>query len=166
MKGRMDKVGDWSKVGLLVKNLPMELKAAQVTALKHWGLKAEGIAKKHISAQDLSWAALSPAYLAAKVRAGHSENTLVATSSYFQSITSWVDVTKMESYAGVKKTAKDEDGNIIADIAATHEFGSVAANIPARPLWQPTFEETMEWFLQSDSRPAIIFSKNIKKYGV
>jgi len=166
MAGGMDKVGDWSKIGLLINNLPMELEKAQITALKHWGLKAEGLAKKHISMQDLGWKPLKPSTIATKIRAGHSENILVATSSYFQSITSWVDKSEMKSYAGVKKTAKDADGNVIADIAAVHEFGSVAGNIPKRELWHPTFKETMEWFMDSNSRPAIIFSKNIKKYGL
>lgn len=166
MKGKLDKVGDWNKIGLLIQNMPMELKKAQVTALKHWGLKAEAIAKKHISAQDLGWKPLKPETISAKVRAGYSENILVATSSYFQAITSWVDTKEMKAHAGVKKTAKDADGNMIADIAAVHEFGSESGNIPKRELWHPTFKETLEWFKKSNSRPAIIFAKNIKKYGV
>ena len=72
----------------------------------------------------------------------------------------------MIAYAGVKKTAKGKDGEEIADVAATHEFGSRSGGIPARPLWQPVFAETMDWFESSDSRPSIIFMKNIKKYGV
>lgn len=166
MKSGMEKVGDWSKIGLFIKNLSTELEKAQLTALEHWGLKAEGTAKKHISSQDLGWKPLKPSTLATKIRAGHSDNILVATSSYFQSITSWVDKSDMKAYAGVKRTAKDADGNIIADIAAVHEFGSVVANIPKRELWHPTFNETTKWFMSSNSRPAIIFSKNIKKYGL
>ena len=160
------RVGDWEKVANAISHIGEEMKNAQIMAMRRWALKAEGLAKKHIRSQDLKWKALEAATISAKVRKGHSENILVATSSYFQSITSWVDTVEMKAYAGVKKQAKDADGNIIADIAATHEFGSKDGNIPARPLWQPVFAETMNWFKSSDSRPAIIFKNNMKKYGI
>lgn len=160
------KTGDWGKVALLIGNLSKEMRHASVTSLRQFGLKAEGTAKKHMSNQDLGWAALKPATLAAKLRNGQSENILIATSSYFQSITSWVDEKDMTAYAGVKKLAKNSEGDVIADIAAVHEYGSQSGIIPARPLWHPTFGETVKWFLTSNSRPDIIFLRNIKKYGV
>lgn len=160
------RIGDWEKVARLISNLEEEMKKAQIQSLKRWGLKAEALAKKHISTQDLSWTPLKPSTISAKIRKGYSENILVATSSYFQSITSWVDISTMSSYAGVKKTAKGKDGEVVADIAATHEFGSKDGGIPARPLWQPVFSETMDWFEKSDSRPSVIFLNNIKKYGI
>lgn len=160
------KIGDWEKVGALIGNLSKEMERAVQMSLMRWGLKAEGLAKSHMSKQDLGWAALKPSTLANKVRKGYSDNILIATSSYFQSITSWVDKESNTVYAGVKKTATDKEGNVIADIAAVHEYGSEAAGIPKRELWHPTFDEVVDWFEKSDSRPAIIFSKNIKKYGV
>lgn len=162
----IQRVGEWERVASLIDNLELEMQKARVQSIKQWVLKAEGLAKKHIRSQDLGWAALKPATISAKIRKGYSENVLVATSSYFQSITSWVDISTMTGYAGVKKTAKGPNGEEIADIAATHEFGSIAGGIPARPLWQPVFKETMEWYEKSASRPAIIFMNNIKKYGV
>lgn len=162
----MQRIGDWEKVAYLISHLGEEMKKAQLQAMQRWGLKAEALAKKHIQAQDLGWTPLKPSTISAKIRKGYSENILVATSSYFQSITSWVDKDKMIAYAGVKKTAKGKDGEEIADVAATHEFGSRSGGIHARPLWQPVFAETMDWFESSDSRPSIIFMKNIKKYGV
>lgn len=158
------KVGDWEKVALLVANLAKEMEIARTTALKRWGLKAEGLAKGHMSKQDLGWVALKPETIAEKIRKGHSENILIATSDYFQAITSWhMDNTV---YAGVKKIATNSDGEQIADIAATHEYGSDAANIPPRPLWQPVFLETMQWFNLGGNSPVDIFNRNIKKYGV
>lgn len=162
----MKRIGDWEKVTALISNLQEEMVKAQITCLKHWGLKAEALAKKHIQDQDLPWAPLKPATLSEKIRKGYSENILVATSSYFQAITSWVDTDKMSATAGVKKTAQGKNGEQLADVAAVHEFGSQTAKIPARPLWQPTFEETMRWFEKSDSRPGIILMKNLKKYGI
>lgn len=158
------KIGDWEKVALLIANLAREMELARDLALKRWGLKAEGLAKGHMSKQDLGWQALKPETIAKKIRAGHSENTLIATSDYFQAITSW----HMDSsvYAGVKKSARDSEGNDIADIAATHEYGSDSGNIPERPLWQPVFLETMQWFNLGGNSPVDIFNRNIKKYGV
>lgn len=164
MSGEMRKVGDWAKVGAVIANLGMEMERARSLSLKRWGLKAEGLAKKHMSSQDLGWTALKAATISAKIRKGQSENILIATSDYFQAITSWAD--KERAYAGVKKQITNAEGEVIADIAAIHEFGYEAGGIPARPLWQPVYEETMKWFLASDSTPIRIFAKNIQKYNV
>lgn len=160
----MQKVGDWDKVGLLLANLAKEMEIARQLSLQRWGLKAEQIATKHISSQDLGWKPLDPKYLADKVRKGLSENILVATSDYFQAIQSWVDKKTATAYAGVKKQVLNSEGEVIADIAAVHEFGSKSGKIPARPLWQPTFKETVDWFWKSDYTPEKIFIKNIRKY--
>jgi hypothetical protein len=131
-------------------------------SLARFGLKAEGIAKKHINRQDLGWRPLDPATLAQKIRAGHSENILVATSSYFQSITSWV-FGGQTALAGVKRSARNEDGELLANIAAVQEFGSESAGIPARPLWKPTYEETMEWHV-TNNLPSMYFMAAVSKY--
>lgn len=162
----MKKIGEWNKVKNLIGNLAYEMKKAQIISLKQWSLKAEGIAKGHMSSQDLGWTDLQPSTLANKVRKGLSSNILIATSDYFQSITSWVDEGEYTAYAGVDKKARNAEGEVIADIAAAHEFGVDSINLPDRPLWRPTFAEVMKWYKQSDSRPDIIFVKNIKKYGV
>jgi len=158
------KIGQWEKVAYLVGHMGAEMKKAQLMSLKRFGLKAEGNAKSHMSKQDLGWTALKPATISAKIRKGYSENILIATSSYFQSITSWVDEAEMKTHVGVKKGAKGKDGEVLEDIAAVHEYGSRSGGIPARPLWRPVFAETLEWFKTSDSRPGIIFMNNIKKY--
>lgn len=158
----LNRVGDWDKTKRVIGMLSKEMDNARTIALKRWGLKAEGIAKKHISAQDLSWKPLEPATISAKIRKGYSDNILVATSSYFQSITSWVKDGR--AMAGVRKTAKDIDGNVIADIAAVHEFGSRAGNIPARPLWKPTLDETMQWFSNKENHPSTIFLELISRH--
>lgn len=158
------RIGDWEKTAYLITHMAEEMKKAQLLALKRFGLKAEGNAKSHMSKQDLGWVALRPATISAKLRKGYSENILIATSSYFQSITSWVDEAEMKTHVGVKKGAKGRNGELIEDIAAVHEYGSRSGGIPARPLWTPVFAETLEWFKTSDSRPAIIFMNNIKKY--
>ncbi len=157
------KVGNWEKVARLIKAIKPEMIAARNESLQRWGLKAEGLAKKHISMQDLNWKPLKPETLAAKIRAGYSTNILVQTSTYFQSITSWADLTGGMVFAGVKKQARDKEGNVLADIAAVHEYGSVSGKIPKRPLWQPTFEEVMVWHI-AKNQPEKLFEARIKKY--
>jgi hypothetical protein len=165
------KIGDWNKVVSLVFSISKGMEKARETSLKRFGLKVEGLAKTHISTQDLNWKPLSPTYKAWKLRGGGknntkklSENILVATSTYFQSITSWVDGETV--YAGVRREASYADGAKVANIAAVHEFGSPSRNIPARPLWKPSYKEAIAWHKTSNS-PEKLFLENIKKkYGI
>lgn len=155
------KEGAWDKVRQLITSLKGDMKEARDLCLKRWGLKAEAIARGHISAQDLGWRPLKPKTIAAKVRQGYSENILVMTSSYFQSITSTVKGDT--AFAGVKRGVKHKSGQEMVKIAAVHEFGNT--NTPARPLWGPTYEETMQWTVKSN-RPADILQGILeKKYG-
>lgn len=155
------KVGDWGKVTRLVNELGKEALRAQRLSLMRWGLKAEAIAKLHISKQDLNWAELNPDYLAKKVREGKSENILVATSTYFGSITSYV--LSDAAYAGVRKNIVDDKGIEIANIAAVLEYGSPKMGIPERPLWKPTLIEVTIWHAKYNT-PEQHFVKNLKKY--
>lgn len=157
------KIGDWDKVERLVHALRPEMVAAKNESLARWGLKAEGLAKKHISSQDLGWKPLAASTISSKVRRGYSENILVMTSTYFQSITSWADKGANTVYAGVKKEARSADGEQLWNIARIQEYGSYSGKIPARPLWQPVFAETMEWHMRMN-RPEILFAKRIAKY--
>jgi hypothetical protein len=147
-----------------MKALKTEWEASKTIALKRWGLKAEGIAKGHISSQDLGWQALKAETISKKVRAGFSENILVQSSDYFQAITSWVDTAEGKAFAGVRRSAKNAQGDEIGMIARVHEFGSDSGVIPARPLWKPTYDEAMEWFKTSNSRPDRIFAQRIRRY--
>lgn len=156
------KTGDWKKVEKLIGNLSKEMKDARDTSLKRFGMKAEALAKQHMSKQDLNWKPLSPVTVAGKVRAGLSENILVATSDYFRAITSWTDTGTGTAYAGVTRTVKNKDGKVIADIAKIHEYGS--KNIPQRPLWRPVLAENLDWFPKSKSTPQVLFRKSLMKY--
>lgn len=157
--GSAKKIGDWAGVKELVFNLGGEMKKARTQCLMRWGLKAEALARGHISAQDLQWRALSPDYLAWKATEGYSTNILVMTSSYFQSITSLVK--DKTAFAGVKIGSKNLKGNDLVSLAAVHEYGN--NRTPARPLWQPVYEETMAWTVKENSPTKILIS-NLAKY--
>lgn len=161
MASSIEKTGDWGRVGNVISNLTKEMKSAQVLCLRRWGLKAEGIAKQHISSQDLGWKALQPSTKAFKARMGYSDNILVMTSTYFQSISSEVVGSKV--YAGVKRGVRENGGAEVDSVARVHEYGNAGRGIPARPLWGPTYEETMEWTYTNNS-PVTYFMDAIKKY--
>lgn len=162
------RIGDWNAFTRLAMNLERELHLARIQCLRRWSLKAEAVAKGHLSSQDLAnsiWQPLSPYTILKKSLAGNSLNTLIETSAYFQSITSWVSVANGVAYVGVKRTATYTNRSgykRIADVARLQEFGSLAANIPARPLWEPTYNETMKWHLVHN-RVGDIFLNNIRK---
>lgn len=151
------KVGDWEKIGHIIANLGKHMEDSRQISLKRFGLKAEAIAKTHISKQDLGWRPLKAATISQKVRKGLSSNILVATSSYFQSITSWHK--KDTVYIGVNRTARNKTGQVIANIARVHEYGS--GSIPKRPLWRPSFQEVMAWHLKHND-PRIHLAKKLK----
>lgn len=159
----IEQTGDWRAVEALIRAIKTEAFIATQQSMSRVGLKAEAIAKTHMSKQDLGWKPLSPKYLASKVRRGLSDNTLIATSTYFQSITSWNNGQKV--FVGVKKQAVSEDGELLADIAKVHEFGSVTRSIPARPLWQPTLTEALDWLSKDKAnRPETIFMQRLQKF--
>jgi len=149
-----EKTGDWEEVKRVIASISGNMQMARKTSLMRFGLKAEGIAKKHISAQDLPWKPLKAATIRRKSNAGYSTNILTETSTYFRSITSYV--VGETAYAGVKRDVKEDDGTLVADIAKLHEYGSLSGKIPARELWLPTFEETVTWHIKSN-QPAKIF---------
>lgn len=162
--GSFSKVGDWEKATLLIKNLKQEIEDAHIKSLQRFGLKMESVVLNHISKQDLGWKPLDPKYLSQKVKKGLSENILVATSDYYNSIQSWVDKSKKVAYIGVKKGKKDKEGNEIGHIARVHEFGSSSGRIPARPLWKPSYKKVKEWYFKSEHTPDKIVIKSLKKY--
>lgn len=160
----LTRIGDWTRAGNLVNALRNEAIKSREIALKRMGLSAEKIAKQHISSQDLKWAPLNADYKAAKVRKGMSENILVATSSYFQQITSWTADGTV--YVGVKKVARNKSGQELANIAAVHEYGSTTANIPARPLWRPTLSDLKAAIAKNQVfySPAHIFHERLRRF--
>lgn len=161
----MRKTGNWTGVSRLMGTLPQTLEEAKQLSLRRWSLKAEQLAKSHMSAQDLGWTPLKSKTVAARLKKGQSQFLeddliLIATSSYFQSITSWA--TNNVALVGVKKGTIGKDGQVIDVVARVHEFGSETKNIPARPLWQPTLDETMRWHYRNN-RPEYLFKLAAKK---
>lgn len=168
MKAHIKRIGNWPAFARLAANLTNELNRAYYLSLRRWGLKAEAIAKGHISTQDLAnttWAPLSTRHLQYKSRKGYSLDTYVMTSTYFQNITTWVDRVAGECYVGVKRGVMHKADGVVQpldELARTLEYGFTAHNLPARPLWEPTLNETMQWHLKFN-RPGTIFLDILRK---
>lgn len=94
---------------------------------------------QHIENQDLGWAKLDDDYLERKKRAGLSQHKLIATSTLMNSITVH-QVNDESAFVGVLRTAPSQGGDQVM-IGSVMEYGSPARNIPARPLFGPTFKE-------------------------
>ena len=125
--------GDWKVLEDVLRNTPNIIKKTNERSLRRVSLKAERMAVKFVRNQNLSWKPLSEKYLKAKVKAGKSNKILIGDSDYIQSITSGAKGNK--AVTGVSKTAKNKEGDKIANIGMVQEYGSIARNIPARPLW-------------------------------
>lgn len=185
----LEKIGDWVKVRKLTRNLKADLSEVNKKSLAKVGLFAERQAVMALQRQELDWQPLSEKYLEAKKKRGESEKILIATSTYIQSITSQVggqmlrdangkfmgkaaqkmSGTKLPEnvvFAGVLKDVKDENGEEIANIAATLEYGSEKRNIPARPLWKVVYRRTGQWLAFTNLFAEEAYKFIVKKYGI
>jgi hypothetical protein len=151
----LERIGDWARVARIIRNLSRIIESARNVWLIRMAAKGEAIAVGHISAQDLNWKRLKASTVRAKVKKGQSEDIYVATSTYFQSITSWVAGDK--AYIGVKRGVTNPDGQQVGNIAKWMEYGT--STMPARPLWQPTFKELMAWQWQHNDFRQIVLEK-------
>lgn len=146
----VNKIGDWERARNVISHLAQDMSAALKESLPVVALKAERIAVLHVRNQDLNWQGLKDATLKQKSKKGWSNKIMIATTDYISSITSYA--THDTAFAGVKKDAKNRDGESLVSIAAVMEFGH--ATTPARPLWGPTYKETLAWMKKEK-----IFSK-------
>lgn len=147
------KIGNWTGITRLTRAMDVEIRKANKQSLMKIGLKAEQIAVKHIRNQDLNWQSLSPATVTRKSRLGQSDKTLMATTDYIQAITSYA--TSDTAFAGVRKRATNRTGEDLTMIAAVLEFGT--GDIPERPLWRPTYDETVSWIKSTKILPRQVY---------
>lgn len=149
--------GNWDGIMRMVSKMPDEIDRVNQKSLKKIALKTEREAVLSLRNQDQPWVPLKPEYLAYKTSKGKSEKILIASSTYIQNITS-VDK-KNQAFAGVLRNARSEDGEILANIAVVHEFGSIARNIPARPLWVPVSKKIHKFVTNTK-----FFTKEVLNY--
>lgn len=149
----MSLTGNWNKTIRKLRNFQIELeqKLYQTTAAA--AEYVESVAVGHLRNQDLPWQPLKESYSRRKKSAKGkgsrrlSEKILIATGTYFQSISTYVD--GLNAFVGIKRgVAREADGTDVVNIARVHEKGYEAGGIPKRPLWEPTFQETKPKIIQ------------------
>lgn len=139
------KFGDWEKVDKLLHNFDATVlagfKAGQYSAAK----KLKKAVKRNIreNGGSLGWQPLSYKYQEYKMELGFDpDRILYLTGTYYWNINIWSN--GLTYYVGVKKGLRNHftGGNItVGQIANILEHGSATKNIPARPLWFPTYRQ-------------------------
>ncbi len=144
-------IGDWYGVQKMVNSFNRVAKTTSRIYLNTFADLAAGIAKDHITSQDLNWKALSMAWLDYKQRQGWTEDIYTATGSYYHNIVPIVNMGTLTAFAGVRHgVLSQSSGEPLVAVAEMMEYGFmdypfVAGGLQARPLWTPTFEEVMIW---------------------
>jgi len=159
MDGKMQKVGDWNKVKYLIRGLRKNAQHAIKISLLRIGKQGVKVSKGHIDSQDLAWKPLAASTVAQKASQNKDPRILVSSNRYYDSITYKVQGNGV--FIGVPKGAQTEQGESLVVIAAVHEFGALSKNIEARPLWQPTGSELVEW-AKDNANPAKILLDALK----
>lgn len=156
-KVEIKKVGDWNLMDRLTNVMKHDIGDTLETEMKQIGLEGEAKAVSHIKNQDLSWKPYKDnKYSESKSRRGLSDKMLVATSDYFNAITSWAK--GLSAYSGVRRRVKNRDGDYIDVIAAVQEYGSKKGGVEARPLWRPVYKEMLSWIKQRNIEKRVLDS--------
>lgn len=155
--------GDWLRVKHLLDDLDDTIEAGALKGQMSAAKKLRKIVRKHIrtSGGSLGWAPLSPNTVRVRASKGYDPSRLLyMTGSYYRSIKVWKKGKK--SYVGVKaNTPHPITGKPLGQIAMILEYGSQVRNIPARPLWLPSFKQfgknkrvkkLIVWHIQNEFR--------------
>lgn len=136
-----DLTGDWTKCLGVLDSLANKVKSEMGRQIGQSVKKIEARVLDHMDEQDLGWDALNPDYARRKEAKGLSPDTLRATNQMYSNITTRQE-NDFTGAVGVKRGVRTGDGEDVTDIALIHEQpDNDGKKIPARKLWEPTFEE-------------------------
>lgn len=148
----------------MIHNLDRDIERASLLALKRVGILAEREILMYIKSQPTVWPKLSEDYLELKTRRGLSTSTLIATGDMFNRITSHDYGSVI--MVGLSKKALNSDGESLADIAATMEYGSLRRNIPPRPFLLPSKAKIIKHLQQTGFFGKFVLNYVKKKNGL
>lgn len=138
--------GQWDEAMTLLKNIGPKVKASSIKAQLKIGKDIVTKVRAHIRNQDLGWPELDPKYAMRKMKAGLSDEMLMAYNTYHDNISIWTSGNNKLISIGVRKGIYTRELNgrrsklDVATIAAIHEFSS-GRRSKRRPLWNPTIME-------------------------
>ena len=135
--------GDWQKCLKTLDGAANNIKRKSSRAIRRKMIDVESIVLAHMDDQDLGWE-VDEKYTARKEAKGLSPDALRATNQMYSNITTHQE-NDFTGSVGVKRGVKTKGGEDITDVALIHEQpdndGKV---IPARKLWEPTFNEVKD----------------------
>ena len=164
------KEGDWAKANMLLNDLPYLVKKAVKEGQKKFADKYLAALHKRIANEGGGiWAPLSKHYARFKAREGGGSDIMYWYGEYLNAIK--INFTDKGITVGIDKTVRHSRLNpsrniTIAQYAKTLEHGSFWHNIPARPLWAPSFKDAggKQGVLKTVTQG--ISQKLLKKYGI
>lgn len=143
---KVELFGDWDKVNFLLETIDTTIKVGAILGQKSAAEKILVIVKKNIreNGGSLGWAPLSEKYKEYKIKKGYNPDSILRmTGLYYKSITKWSN--GMNYFVGVKRSTrytKRKGKNLtVTQVATILEHGSSILNIPARPLWGPSYKQ-------------------------
>jgi len=166
MSKNIHRFGDWDKASKLAQNLHKEINDANRIALQKVGLKTEREVVKYIQSQPSDWPSLDENYLKRKERQGDSNLMLRKSGTYINSIRSSVIAPLSKVFVGVKKEAVSDDGEVLANIGKTLEYGSEKMNIPPRPHFGPVKKNMLKKIREEGLFTKYLNEALKRKYGL
>ena len=146
---KIELFGDWDKTQRALINLPTAIQLGanlgQDAALRE--LKKQIRQNIRSNGGSLGWQKLADSTLSRKEKKNSKYPTSILrmTGLYYRSITQWTDSSTGAKFLGVKPRTyypkEGASGLTVLQVANIHEAGSESRNIPARPLWRPTFKQ-------------------------
>ncbi|MCG8553585.1 MAG: hypothetical protein MI799_24540 [Desulfobacterales bacterium] len=136
--------GDWQRCMKVLDDLADKTKGEVGKKIGQSIKKIEAKVLDHVDNQDLGWEEPDAGYAAQKDRKGLSPDILQAGNQMYINITTRQD-DDFTGAVGVRCGMKNDEGGDVTDIAVIQEPpDNDGNNIPARDLWQPTFDEIKE----------------------
>ena len=127
-----DMIGDWDSVQNNLNLLPHELKVSGMQGQRKVAETFAKNVKKNIETERFN--------LVPKKYNSSDGRALINDENYIRNIKAWR--ANYIYYAGVKAGIQEPKSKIeIAHLAAIHEHGNPGRNLPARPVWGPTYNE-------------------------
>lgn len=145
----LSKFGDWSKAGIVMKSIMLNLKPTYIAKLKECGELYLEEVLGHIDSQDLDWTPLTEHTVALK----GGDDTIYVETGFLKS---HLKVRKVRSvsngvtfFIGADPWTTTPSGEKFSDVMIWLEYGT--DKMVARPLLRPSWEE-VEPIIQSHLR--------------
>jgi hypothetical protein len=133
--------GDWKKALAVLDGAANNIKKGMSKTIRRKMIDVERRVLAHVDDQDLGWDELDPKYADQKEKKGLSPDTLRASNQMYSNITT-AQIDDFTGAVGVQRGVKNKDGEDVTDVAIIHEQpDNDGTIIPARKLWEPTFDE-------------------------